>query len=318
MSTARQPFQPPRGMANPHVQTVLSSMGRKLWPAQQHVAFHASARREIVEVDGVKLALDLNLQPGRPLIMIIPGWLGHSQSSYALSSGHALYDAGFSIARFNLRDHGDTAHLNEGMFNSALIDEVVALALDTSARYGCGPSGLLGFSLGGNFALRVARAIPELATLAVCPAIAPADTMYSIDRNPIYQRYFVRKWRKVWLEKQRAFPGLYEFGESLQLTTVSALTDYFVRYHSDFGSTDEYFAAYDLSRDALAGVKAHVLAAADDPIIPHTQYLSLPDSLNLHITPKGGHHAYLQTWKLASWFDQYATHHFQQTLGASA
>lgn len=317
MNTEQTPFQPARGMANAHLQTVLSSMGRKLWPAQQHVAFHQAARREIVDVNGVKLALDLNLQAGRPLIMIIPGWLGHSQSSYALSSGHALFDAGFSIARFNLRDHGDTAHLNEGMFNSALIEEVVALARHTSARYGQGNSGLLGFSLGGNFALRVARALPELTTLAVCPAIAPADTMYSIDRNPIYQRYFVRKWRKVWLEKQQAFPHQYEFSESLKLNSVSALTDYFVKYHSEFGSTDEYFAAYDLSNDALAGVHAHILAAQDDPIIPHAQYLTLPNSVNLHITPRGGHHAYLESWGLTSWFDRYATHHFQQRLGGT-
>ncbi len=314
MNAPHHPFVPPRGMTNAHLQTVLSSMGRKLWPAQQHLAFHQAAQREIVEVDGVKLALDLNLHAGRPLIMIIPGWLGHSQSSYALASGHALFDAGFCVARFNLRDHGDTTHLNPGMFNSALIDEVVALAADTSSRYGAGPSGLLGFSLGGNFALRVARALPELETLAVCPAITPADTMYSIDRNPIYQRYFVRKWRKLWLEKQQAFPRLYEFGDSLRLTTVSALTDYFVKYHSDFGSTDEYFAAYDLANDALAGVRAHILAAQDDPIIPHGQYLSLPDSLTVHITSKGGHHAYLESWGLNSWFDRYAITHFQQRL----
>ncbi len=314
MNMPVEPFMPPRGMANPHLQTILSSMGRKLWPARRHLMFHDAAEREIVEVQGVRLAVDLNVLPHRPLVMIIPGWLGHSQSSYALAVGHALYEAGFSVARFNLRDHGDTAHLNEGMFNSALLDEVVALTQEVHSRFGHGTSGLLGFSLGGNFALRVARALPELATLAVCPAIAPADTMYNIDRNPVYQRYFVRKWRKVWLEKQRAFPQAYEFGDSLALTTVSALTDYFVKYHSNFASTDEYFAAYDLSAQALAGVNAHILAAADDPIIPHSQYLSLPSSIDLQVTPQGGHHAYLRSWGLNSWFDEYAKHHFLARL----
>ena len=314
MTAPIEAFMPPRGMANPHLQTVLSSMGRKLWPARAHLSFHQASERQIVEVQGVKLAVDLNLRQQRPLIMIIPGWLGHSQSSYALAVGHTLYDAGFSVARFNLRDHGDTAHLNEGMFNSALIDEVVALTLEVSSRFGHGASGLLGFSLGGNFALRVARALPQLTTLAVCPAIAPADTMYNIDRNPVYQRYFVRKWRKVWLEKQRAFPHAYDFGDSLALTTVSALTDYFVKYHSHFASTAEYFAAYDLSAEALSGVDAHILAAADDPIIPYTQYQSLPPSVNLHMTPQGGHHAYLQSWALTSWFDDYAKHHFLAKL----
>jgi len=307
-------FLPGTGMANPHLQTVLSSVAKKIIQPKQHAAFNATAVREIVEINGVRLAVDMNLQPERPLVMIIPGWLGSANSTYVLSSANALAEAGFSTVRINLRDHGGTAHLNKNLFNSALIDEVVALVEALAAEHGNGRCGLLGYSLGGNFALRVARANPDLATLAICPAIEPAATMYRIDRSAIYQRYFVRKWRRVWQEKQVAFPNSFKFANAFTLNTVSALTDYFVRYHSEFSSTAAYFHAYDLSSTTLHGVHAHILAAADDPIIPVAQYANLPSSLSLHITEQGGHAGYLDSWSLNSWADHYVINHFNSTL----
>ncbi len=314
MNTASRPFQPPRGLGNPHLQTILSSMGRKLWPTRAQQQFQADAERVTIETAGVKLCVDLNIERGRPLVLLIPGWLGNSQSAYALACGSALSRAGFSVARFNLRDHGNTAHLNEGLFNSAMIDEVVSLARVLDGRHGQGRSGLLGFSLGGNFALRVAKALPSLSTLAVCPAIAPADTVSAIDRNPLYQRYFINKWRKTWLAKQAAFPARYDFTHALRLNTVAALTDYFVKYHSDFASTASYFAAYDLQGGTLAGVTANILATHDDPIIPRSQYDHLPPSLTVDLIEQGGHHAFIDSWRLHSWFDGYAIDFFKASL----
>lgn len=314
MTTKPGDFVPATGMANPHLQTVLSSVVKKIIQPKQHAAFNAATVTEIVEIDGVRLAVNLNLQVGRPLIMIIPGWLGSANSTYVLSSANALAEAEFSIARINLRDHGGTAHLNKSLFNSALIDEVIALVGALAAEHGNGRSGLLGYSLGGNFALRIARANPALSTLAICPAIEPAETMYRIDRNALYQRYFVRKWRQVWHEKQAAFPQSFKFADAFTLNTVSALTDYFVRYHSEFSSTAAYFQAYDLSASTLHGVQAHILAAADDPIIPAAHYTNLPSSLSVHITEHGGHAGYLNSWSLSSWADQYAINHFNSTL----
>ena len=311
---ALREFAPAPGLANPHVQTVLSSVARKVIQPRDQAAFDAGAERHIVQVDGVQLAVDLNPAPGKPLVIIIPGWLGSSRSTYVMSSASVLHRAGFATARINLRDHGETAHLNEGLFNSALIEEVVSLVRRLRSDYGQHGAGLLGYSLGGNFALRIARVVPDLPTLAVCPAIEPAATMVQIDRNPIYQRYFVRKWRKAWRQKQAAFPSRYDFTQAFSLNTVSALTDYFVRYHSAFESTDEYFAAYDLSEDALSGVNAHILAAHDDPIIPAAHYANLPGSLSLNLTARGGHGAYLSSWRLQSWADRYARNLFEQAL----
>lgn len=313
------PFSPPRGLTNPHLQTILSSVARKALVPKPIKAFLTTTTEEIIEVAGVRLVVHRNTQPHdpqAPLILIIPGWLGNSRSSYVLSAAHKLWQQGFNVVRINLRDHGDTTHLNSGLFHSALIDEVIELAKHLMTDGGPRPCGLIGYSLGGNFALRLVRAIPELATLAVCPAINPYETMRQIESSVIYRNYFVTKWRKLFHEKQRHFPTLYDFSPAMKLSSVAALTDYFIKYHSEFDDTESYCAAYDLSGSALAGVSAHIVAAADDPIIPAHFYEHLPASVTVDLIDRGGHGAFLENWQLDSWIDRYSCHFFTQRLGS--
>ncbi len=42
-----------------------------------------------------------------------------------LSLAQSLFNAGFDIVRLNLRDHGETHHLNRDIFHSCLLPEVV-------------------------------------------------------------------------------------------------------------------------------------------------------------------------------------------------
>ena len=320
--TFNQAFSPPPGLTNPHVQTILSSVGRKVRVPKPIKAFLDASTEQIIEVAGVRLVVHRNTQrddPEAPLIMIIPGWLGNSRSSYVVSAALQLWRQGFNVARINLRDHGDTAHLNSGLFHSALIEEVIALAQHLMADGRSAPDhrrpcGLIGYSLGGNFALRLARAIPELTTLAICPAIDPYATMRQIESSIIYRNYFIIKWRKLFREKQRHFPTLYDFGPAMKLSSVASLTDYFIKYHSEFDDTESYCAAYDLSGSAMAGVNAHIVAAADDPIIPAHFYERLPETITVDLIDRGGHGAFLENWQLDSWIDRYSCQFFNQRL----
>ena len=311
-------FNPPWGLSNPHIQTMSSSVLRKWSLKNSLTGFLNTGHDHIFEVKGQKLTATLHQQDQsyRPMIAILPGWLGSGDSSYALGFAHRLWIAGYSVARLTLRDHGETAALNETMFNSALTDEVVGFvhaATETAERVG-----VLGFSLGGNFALRVARADPTLSVLAICPAIEPRNTMYSIDRNVIYQRYFLNKWRDIWRVKAETFQEHYRLSDIAPFGSIQSLTEHFVKAQTEFHDVDTYFSAYDLSGDALAGVSASVLVAKDDPIIPFSQFTNLPDSLEIEVTGKGGHGAYLKNWQLDSWLDDYVEQHFARKLPIQA
>ena len=313
-----EPFEPPLGMRNPHSQTILSSMGRKFFKAKWQSEFLAQAQVRELNVAGVTLVVHSNFQSitsdQTPLVMMIPGWLGNVESTYVLSGAHTLWQGGFNVIRINLRDHGDTAHLNSGLFHSALIDEVVALVKTLISESPNAPAGIIGYSMGGNFALRIAKQIPKLATLAVCPALSPEETMLKISGNIIYEQYFMRKWRGLWSKKQAAFPQLYNFEDAMNLSSVISLTDYFVKYHTEYTNTDDYFAAYDLSNGALEGVRAKILAAGDDPIIPAKHYANLPESVSLDWVDHGGHGAFLENWQFESWCDRYSCAFFNQAF----
>lgn len=57
-----------------------------------------------------------NANPDAPLVVLLHGWEGSANSMYLLSSAQSLFAAGYSIFRLNLRDHGESHHLNEELF----------------------------------------------------------------------------------------------------------------------------------------------------------------------------------------------------------
>jgi len=314
-------FQPPLLLRNAHVQTLLASVGRKSDVARRAAALVADSKPELItSSDGVILQAWINEPPSAtvagwhdaaPTIVMIHGWLGNADSSYVLSAATELLAAGFRVARLNLRDHGDTEHLNEGLFHSARTREVVDAARHLTAAAG---GGVLGFSLGGNFALRVAREL-RLPTIAVCPAIDPANTMRAIDGGWIgYRWYFLRKWHRALRAKQAAFPQRYDFTPAFALRSVATLTDLFVRHHTDYQDTAAYLAGYTLTGSALEGTRATIVMAQDDPIIPWRDFRALPGSLEIVAAPWGGHCGFVEGARAASWLDRFAVRFFRERL----
>jgi predicted alpha/beta-fold hydrolase len=101
----------------------------------------------------------------------------------------------------------------------------------------------------------------------------------------------------------------------LELRSVSALTDHFVRDHTDYPSTRAYFDRYTLTGTALAGTAATVVYAADDPVIPAAGFADLAPGIELVPVQRGGHCAFLDHPRRASWIDRYAAAHFARRLG---
>lgn len=312
-------FLPAPGLRSPHIQTLLGSRGRGRWVARRAAPLLARSRQEIITCsDGVRLEAWVSLQPQpAPLIVLIHGWLGHADSNYILSSGAALFDDGCSVVRLNLRDHGNTSHLNEEIYNAARSAEVIEAVRIIRDCFATGPVGIAGFSLGGNFALRVARAL-QLPTIAVCPALDPAKTLQQIDLGWIgYRLFFVRKWQRAMRQKQAAFPDRYRFETALQLSTVAAMTDFFVNEYSDFADTSEYFAAYTLTGQELADCDATIVYSEDDPVIPASDFRGLPAQLEVNALRHGGHCAFIEQLSGPTWVDKFVTAKFTKLFSTA-
>ena len=95
------------------------------------------------------------------VVMILHGWEGSFRSASVLRAADFLFDAGYDVFRLNFRDHGDTHHLNQGVFIGDSLDELYAAVKAVSRLAGALPLYLVGFSLGANFVVRAAARFSE-------------------------------------------------------------------------------------------------------------------------------------------------------------
>ncbi len=310
-------------MRGPHFQSILPN-----WPARRA---RVEARAQPMRAASVEMLLDcgdgVTLQafhsspgavaggpgPGKRLAVLLHGWEGSSDSTYLLSLAQTLFEAGCEVVRLNLRDHGATHHLNRELFHSCRLPEVVGAVRALAGRFPGLPMVLAGFSLGGNFMLRVAahreaRDLRIERVIAISPVLDPAETLVTLERGfPVYHGYFVRKWSRSLARKQEVWPGHYDFGDILRLKNLRAMTNEMVLAHTEYPTMNDYLAGYAVTGDRLTtlAAPATVLTALDDPIIDCADLARLARVRELEIvtTAHGGHCGFIENLGASTWID---------------
>ena len=308
-------FTPPIYLRSAFTQTLFASSKFRTWGINPMLA----CAREVIlnPIDDVRLQGFYSPQPDRHakgMVILLHGWEGSVNSTYILRTGKVLYQNGFSVFRLNYRDHGDSHHLNHGLFYAVLLDEVFG-AVQQVAQYEPEiPFYLIGFSMGGNFALRIAREcikkpIPNLRRLvSIGPVLDPEKSTKAIDAYPLLRKYFRRKWSRSLLKKQSCFPDLYDFSKVFTLETVMEMTEVMVQRYTEYEGSSDYFRHYAVLGDALADLTLPVtiVTAQDDPIIPVEDFyeLKLPSQTELIVHPYGGHNGFLETLSGRAWYEK--------------
>lgn len=314
------PYKPPFGLGNAHVQTIFSSIGPRRFAIRKEFASHKAKQQSMILDchEGIRLQGFYNLagnSKASQLVILIHGWEGGADSSYILSMASALLKEGYDVFRLNLRDHGDTHHLNKGIFNSTLVPEVISGLEDLQRRLPYQHYALVGFSLGGNFALRVAakaqgREIKLSQTIAFCPALhaGRSNVVLNARANYIYGKYFVRKWKRSLRKKLHHFPE-YGYGAQLdKLKNLDEMNQQLIPVYTEYKDVEDYFASYAITGETLAHTicPCYLHFAKDDMIIPYQDVALLADNDQLHvtITEKGGHCGFIKNWRFESWQDE--------------
>jgi predicted alpha/beta-fold hydrolase len=307
-------FRPAPGLGSGHFQSLLaSSFVRRRVVLRRSVALRRAGEVWTLDGgDGVRLQGLHSVQSGasRGLAVILHGWEGSVNSNYVLANGARLFHEGFDVFRLNFRDHGDTHHLNPGLFHSCRIGEVVHALADLQQRLGARRWCLAGYSLGGNFALRSALRAGEVGldvarVVAVNPVIDPAAAMRAMEQGVrFYERYFERKWTRSLRIKQQAFPELYGDETWHEIRGLRERTHYLATRHAGFDSAEAYFEGYSIAGERLRALRvpSTLLTSVDDPVVPVEDFHRLPDNpaLELIITEHGGHCGFLKNWRLES------------------
>jgi len=161
------PFRPAWWLRNPHAQTLFSSFFRQLPPV-------ARERETVALPDGDFLDFDWQLPPGwredRPLVLVVHGLSGSSDSHYVLGLQAALSAGGWGSAALNCRGAARPNNLARA-YHAGASDDLQQALLHMAQRFPRAPRAVVGYSLGGNMTLKLlgetAGAPPVFAGVAV-------------------------------------------------------------------------------------------------------------------------------------------------------
>ena len=332
MSTiAKNTFSPPPVLKNAHVQSIFNSVGPRKFRAKR-IAKKLNSKPLILSTPlDIKLTAEFDRCEDvcrgiskNAVVILLHGWEGSSQSAYQVTTAHYLLNHGYDVLRLNLRDHGDSHHLNKEMFNSTMIEEVGDAIASFLKEYKYPNVFLAGFSLGGNFTLRItadrAEELTLKAAVGICPPVDPNNAMFALNNSLfIYELYFFRRWTRSIQKKQKYFPDS-DFGAELKkVKTLDDVNNTFIPKYTPFDDAQSYFASYALTGDRLKelAIPAYLIASKDDPILPIEDIAKIikPKNLIVEIQENGGHCGFIQDLSAHSWveprlleiFDSYLT-----------
>ncbi|MFO7666460.1 MAG: alpha/beta fold hydrolase [Desulfobacterales bacterium] len=308
-------FNPPLFLRNPRIQTYLASSRAR---AKGNNSMLDASKEVVIDTGtGVRLLAGYSQNKStysKGTVLLFHGWEGSIESAYILSAGRFLFNNGFSVFRLNFRDHGKSHHLNKGLFYATLIDEVFAAVKIVSEITGNSPLFLAGFSLGGNFALRIGQKNSKEPVMnlrhivSVSPVINPDKATNAIDSNIIIRRYFLLKWRRSLSLKQKLYPELYDFREIIPLKSCRSITDRLIENYSSYKDANEYFNRYAITNSTLNDIRipTTIITSKDDPVIPIDDFYSLnaKEPVNFIIHSHGGHNGFINNLSFDCWYEE--------------
>jgi predicted alpha/beta-fold hydrolase len=172
------------------------------WPRQIDVE-HWPAKRQLYRTDDRTTIVVYEHRPvgtAKGQIVFLHGLEGSADAGYIQSFAQTALEHGFAVHRKNLRTCGGTEDLCDTMYHSGLTSDTRFLLERLHERSGV-PVFLVGFSLGGNVALKLAGELGDTDLLTgVCAISTPIDLARSVaaldkPQNFLYRRRFLSRLR---------------------------------------------------------------------------------------------------------------------------
>jgi predicted alpha/beta-fold hydrolase len=309
-----RPFVPL--LANPHLATIVSNF----WPRFKELDAVPAAEHRFSTQPGVAIRVVEQRPAGlvRGSFVLVHGLEGSSEGGYMQSMAWNVLQAGYAVHRFNIRGCGGTEGWCPTLYHAGLTADLRAYL---ESLRGQAPVTLVGYSLGGNIALKLAGELgasgPDLLH-SVVGVSAPIDLSACVEAlgkksNYIYQDRFVTRMRGRLEERRRlqpaAFQSIFASTDVNAIRTVYDFDDRITAPHFDFGDAPNYYRTQS-SQNFLAAVRvpALLLAAQDDPLVPFAVYghpaIRENPFIQLLAPEHGGHVAFLARRTPRFWADE--------------
>lgn len=267
---------------------------------------------------GVEILVHSQRPPGSSVgdVLMIHGLEGSSDAGYMRSMAQLALDAGYAVHRSNMRSCGGTDLRCDSMYHAGLTSDTLAILREirhSSPR----PLVLIGYSLGGNVALKLAGELGlEAAELldGVCSVSTPIDLAACVRKmserqNRIYEWRFLSRLKERVRRRADRQPGRYQLAALDSIRSVYQFDDKITAQFFGFGSADNYYSTQS-SQNFIAGIRVPTLIvqAKDDPLIPFAIF----DALRLEANPyvklvavdHGGHLGFISNSTPRFWLDR--------------
>lgn len=300
-------YKPLFFVRNNHLNTIIPNRFR-------HFKNHRYHRERIATPDGDFLHLDFT-EPFRKVTskaaLVLHGLEGSSQSGYAKGISGILHDAGYTVAVLNMRGCGGVPNNKLQSYHSGKTDD-----LHTAVQYlihqGAENIMVIGFSLGGNIALKYAgdqsKSLPVEVSKIVGVSV-PCDLRGSSQKleensNKIYLSRFLQQLKIKALDKLNRYePTLLDKAKIRTASSFLEFDDAFTAPVHGFESAIDYYEKCS-SKSVLTKIKRPTLIinALDDSFLSTGCYPFQEAEENNNIkllTPaKGGHVGFVDKWPL--------------------
>jgi len=297
-------FFPHPLLQNAHAMTIVPAFQRS------SIGNLSSTERLLIDVSPdskvlVQLDRPKERRADEPLIVLVHGLEASGASPYMLSLADKAVTMGFSAARLNLRNCGDTLHLTPTLYNAGLSQDLIAVVDYLRAQYQFKKVFIIGYSLGGNIVLKAAAELGAAAAerisgaCAVSPSIDLKASVVSMERgvNRFYELRFLGGLKDKIRKKAQLFPERFDVSKLKRVTGIRSFDELYTAPDAGFRGADHYYEeSSSLAMMDRVSVPTLIIAAQDDPIVPFDAFrdpIFKSNYIKLLCPEHGGHGGFI-------------------------
>jgi predicted alpha/beta-fold hydrolase len=239
-------------------------------------------------------------QPTDPTALLLHGLTGCHASSYMVQAAARLNDAGVRTFRMDMRACGAAEGLSRMPYHAGCSDDL-HVALNRVAEI-CpdSPISLVGFSIGGNIALKLAgeaadflpRQLTRLVVVSPPIELGVCVDRFSKGATRVYDRYLASMHYRQLRRSESLINHAQALAGGSRPRGQREFDDWYTSKVWGFETVEQFYADTSSCR-TIQNVRTPTLliASRDDPLVPVELFEPLKSltSITLHLTDHGGH-----------------------------
>ncbi|UCF37187.1 MAG: alpha/beta fold hydrolase [Acidobacteriota bacterium] len=298
----QKPFRPHRLLPTGHLQTVIGARQRRTFDWGWKSIRQENLKLRDDSTVQVKYAA---VKTSAPTVVVIHGMAGSSESAYMLGLSKKAYVRGWNSILLDLYNHNPD-RVRPKVFHAGCSDEVAEILELVSNRYTLQSFFLVGLWMGGNILLKLlgelgAEAAGRIVGGAVIsPLVDLTESWPVFDHwsNWLYKNYYLGRLRRLTLQNPGSVENWVDLDHLARVRTIREFDEVVTVPLGGFSTVDEYYrkASSAPLLDRIA-VPTLIIHSQDDPLLPSrplVEKASGNPNLCLHLTPRGGHVAFVE------------------------